>query len=201
MAQWQLNRAEISGDVAQCSYVDENGRVLTFKDVIELWANVAANGNLFRSFHCQVLSDLPFTAYKWETPAVDLDRLDQPFEFVAVSAPRLDRRENKTAFRDKFDAIGEKQSVITFPNLGNNAVMVVPCPSGPDVNHCHLASFLRTCSAEQASALLQQVGRSMLDRVSRKPVWLSTAGGGVAWLHVRLDDRPKYYAHQPYKSP
>jgi hypothetical protein len=39
----------------------------------------------------------------------------------------------------------------------------------------------------------------MHQRVSAKPVWLSTAGGGVAWLHVRLDDRPKYYAHAPYR--
>ncbi len=24
------------------------------------------------------------------------------------------------------------------------------------------------------------------------------AGLGVAWLHIRLDDRPKYYRHAPY---
>jgi hypothetical protein len=38
----------------------------------------------------------------------------------------------------------------------------------------------------------------MAARVSTTPVWLSTAGAGVAWLHVRLDDRPKYYSHRPY---
>ncbi len=32
------------------------------------------------------------------------------------------------------------------------------------------------------------------------PVWLSTAGAGVSWLHVRLDDRPKYYGHGPYRT-
>ena len=35
-------------------------------------------------------------------------------------------------------------------------------------------------------------------RLGGKPVWLSTAGLGVGWLHVRLDDRPKYYRHAPY---
>ena len=40
----------------------------------------------------------------------------------------------------------------------------------------------------------------MEDRVNEIPVWLSTAGGGVAWLHVRLDDRPKYYSYAPYKN-
>jgi hypothetical protein len=40
----------------------------------------------------------------------------------------------------------------------------------------------------------------MARRVGRQPVWLSTAGAGVAWLHVRLDDRPKYYGHGPYRQ-
>ncbi len=37
-------------------------------------------------------------------------------------------------------------------------------------------------------------------RVGDRPTWLSTAGHGVAWLHVRLDTRPKYYRYTPYVS-
>lgn len=43
-----------------------------------------------------------------------------------------------------------------------------------------------------------------LDRepdVQTLPIWLNTAGGGVAWLHIRLDHRPKYYRYLPYKKP
>jgi NADH:ubiquinone oxidoreductase subunit len=40
----------------------------------------------------------------------------------------------------------------------------------------------------------------MQNRVGEQPVWLSTAGMGVAWLHVRLDDRPKYYGYSPYRD-
>ena len=40
----------------------------------------------------------------------------------------------------------------------------------------------------------------MQRRLSAKPVWLSTAGAGVSWLHVRLDDRPKYYGYAPYRE-
>ena len=32
-------------------------------------------------------------------------------------------------------------------------------------------------------------------------LWLSTAGLGVYWLHLRLDTRPKYYSFQPYRKP
>lgn len=31
------------------------------------------------------------------------------------------------------------------------------------------------------------------------PVWFSTSGMGVPWLHFRLDHRPKYYTFTPYK--
>ena len=197
---WQFQRHEIASGVLRYSYLDSESRVLTFKDVLELWADVAQCGNLFLGFHCQVLTDVPYAAYKWETPAVDIDRLERPFEFVALNAPRLDRPEDRTAFQKQFAAAGDDRATVAFSNLGKNAVLVVPCPSMPGTNHCHLASFLRTCHASDESSLWQQVGISMLERVAAKPVWLSTAGGGVAWLHVRLDDKPKYYGYREFKS-
>jgi hypothetical protein len=30
--------------------------------------------------------------------------------------------------------------------------------------------------------------------------WVSTAGTGVPWLHVRRDTRPKYDRHAPYRA-
>ena len=47
----------------------------------------------------------------------------------------------------------------------------------------------------------QQLGgaiRELLPKRGDAPTWVSTAGGGVAWLHVRLDSAPKYYTHRPY---
>ena len=35
---------------------------------------------------------------------------------------------------------------------------------------------------------------------SQRPLWLSTNGLGVAWLHARIDARPKYYSHRPYRA-
>jgi hypothetical protein len=37
-------------------------------------------------------------------------------------------------------------------------------------------------------------------RRTGEPVWLSTNGDGVSWLHVRIDERPKYYTHGPYRT-
>jgi uncharacterized protein DUF6940 len=92
------------------------------------------------------------------------------------------------------------QNVASFGNLGRDAVLVAPCPGGPGSNFSHLASFNRTAPVAQQDALWQAVGEAMTKRIGRRPVWLSTAGLGVGWLHVRLDDRPKYYRHLPYAS-
>ncbi|MDA8564168.1 hypothetical protein N9L06_06945 [Mariniblastus sp.] len=197
---WQFHRTEITDKILKFIYLDEADHVLSFGEVIELWADIAKGGAGFRAFHCQALSDVPFKAYRWETPALVSDHLHEPFEFVVVDDPSLNRVEDQTAFQNQFDAADESRRTLAFPNLGKNAILVVPRPSGSEVNHCHLASFLSTCRAEDESSLWRQVGKSMRQRVSEKPVWLSTAGGGVAWLHVRLDDRPKYYAYQDYKS-
>ena len=63
----------------------------------------------------------------------------------------------------------------------------------------HLAAFVRLAPERQRQALWQSVGEAMARRVSTKPVWLSTAGAGVSWLHLRLDDKPKYYGYAPYR--
>ena len=197
---WLYQKTEISDHVVKFCYLDRDENFLTFRDVVDLWADTHQDGSLFRAFHCQVLSDISYAAYKWETPCVDSFWFNRPFEFVVLNAPSLDRPEDPTAFQDQFAMAGDGQAIIEFPNIGRNAVLVAPTPSGAAVNHCHLASFIRTCSASNETLLWKQVGLSMLDRVSSTPVWLSTAGGGVAWLHVRLDDRPKYYGYKAYKS-
>jgi hypothetical protein len=44
------------------------------------------------------------------------------------------------------------------------------------------------------------VAETMTEQLDLKePLWLSTAGQGVFWLHVRLDRYPKYYNHAPYR--
>ena len=174
----------------------ESGTVLSFREVVERWAD---SDQALLDTHNRSLSEIPFAAYKWETPCVDLDSFDRAFEFVVLNSPSLNRREDLSAFRNQFRSSADSGTMIQFQNLGKDAVLVVPRPCGAGVNHCHLASFLATCTANEKSDLWVAVGKAMLARVSAKtgkPVWLSTAGGGVPWLHVRLDDRPKYYGYR-----
>jgi hypothetical protein len=50
----------------------------------------------------------------------------------------------------------------------------------------------------QVGELWRVTAEALETRLGDVPVWLSTAGLGVYWLHIRLDSRPKYYRHRPY---
>jgi hypothetical protein len=80
-------------------------------------------------------------------------------------------------------------------------MLVAPAPLGPPGAYAHLATFARGAPPEQQQALWQTVGAAVARRLSPAPLWLSTSGLGVAWLHVRLDKQPKYYTYPPYRSP
>jgi hypothetical protein len=59
---------------------------------------------------------------------------------------------------------------------------------------------VRTAPEDQRHALWQCAANEAQARVSDNRLWIGTAGGGVAWLHVRLEGTPKYYAYRPYAN-
>lgn len=174
---------------------ERDGKSLSWRDVLALWRD---NADFNEAFN-RTLAGAPFTTFRWETPAVTRAELDRAFEFVVVDSPELDVAPDPEPFAEHFRGAGG-ETVVAFDNLGGDAGLIVPCPLGPESAYPHLAAFVRHAPVAQQQVLWHTVGRVMLDRVGRHPVWLSTAGGGVAWLHVRLDDRPKYYAHAAYRQ-
>ena len=95
------------------------------------------------------------------------------------------------------------KKVVSFQNKVGDAFFVVPRADGPWATYGHLASFVRGASAEQQVAFFRAVGTALehaLENRGGAPTWLSTAGTGVAWLHARLDSRPKYYRTESFKG-
>lgn len=175
--------------------VDYDAEPLSYADVIDRLRRQPD----FNAFFLELLSSAPFSAFRWETPPVTNATADRPFEFVLLDSPEIALTPNPMDFAEHFDN-ADPGGVVEFPNLGGDAVLVVPCPDNPDADYGHLAAFLRSAPESQKQCLWESVGAAMQRRIGSKPVWLSTAGGGVAWLHVRLDDRPKYYAYAPYRN-
>jgi hypothetical protein len=190
---WSTQKEELLEARGLRFVISLDSRPATFAEVIRAWKGDGG----FRSQFNALLADSPYAAFRWETPAVTADTLSQAFEFVLLDSPGLARRPDAEAFAERFSVADA--SVAVFPNLGEDAIMIVPAPLGEPSAHSHLAAFVRFAPEAQRQALWQAVGEAMARRIGVKPVWLSTAGAGVSWLHVRLDDRPKYYGFVPYK--
>ena len=174
--------------------VSWDGVPLATRAAYELCAN-----ETFRAALLAELARSPFAAYFWETPPITVRTSDRPFEYVLVDAPGFaSAAPEEGAFHEHFSKDADGDGVVTFPNLGGDATLVVPCPVGPRSSYAHLAAFVRQAGDRQRQALFAALGASVLSHLSERPLWVSTAGTGVYWLHLRLDSRPKYYRHAPY---
>src|SRR5262245_1321111 len=191
---WGFRSEELSGTRGLHYSIERDARPAPVSEVLDSWRVDAG----FRALFNARLADVPYSAFRWETPPVTSATLSRPFEFVVLDSPGLAQSPDAGAFAEHF-AAGE-DGIATFSNLGGDAVLVVPCPLAEPSAYGQIAAFVRLAPEPQRDALWRRVGEAMTRRIGTKPVWLSTAGAGVSWLHVRLDDRPKYYGHGPYRK-
>jgi hypothetical protein len=191
---WKANKVE-QLEVRGARYsISRYSLPASFAEIVDAWQNDDSFSDLFNG----LLADAPFEAFRWETPGVTSETMSRPFQFVLLDNPGLARRPDSSDFAEHLN--GATEAIIAFANLSGTAILVVPRPVVHDEAYGHLAAFVRLAPDSQRRSLWHAVGREMAKRVGAKPVWLSTAGGGVSWLHVRLDDRPKYYGYEPYRN-
>ncbi|MFT5502257.1 MAG: hypothetical protein ACI88G_002401 [Woeseiaceae bacterium] len=184
-----------------------DGRVLQFRilsdDTPLSWSTVTnrwQTDQSFRTFFMSLLNDAPFPAYFWETPPITNATTGDEFEFVLVDSPQLTNiNTDQQAFANQFVMTTAGESVIEFANLGGDATLVVPCLRGSQSAYSQLSTFARLAPQDQQHQLWKMVGATLERRLSAQPVWLSTSGLGVYWVHIRFDAEPKYYTHEPYR--
>lgn len=173
----------------------QDGRTLSWAEVIDRWQSDPA----FRDSFDGALAGDPAGAFFWETPAVTTATTGEPFECVLVDAPSLAGVDaDPLPFRAHLSG---RTGVSVFDNLGGDATLVAPCADAELRHYAHLAATVRGAPAEQRHELWRAVGEVLEERLrdSDAPCWVSTSGLGVYWTHVRLDARPKYYTHAPYR--
>jgi hypothetical protein len=187
--QWRAERARHGNTEFASLWIGDER--LSFHDLFRLLQEEAE----FADWYSGLLAASPCAAFFWEHPPLTAANITAQAEFVLVDAPILARlKADPAPFRACFDGA----DIVTFRNLGGDALLVAPSPGDPKTDCAHLAAFLRTASASRQQAMWRSVGRAVCQSLSAAPLWLSTSGTGVAWLHVRLDASPKYYQHRPY---
>jgi hypothetical protein len=173
-----------------------HGGAATYREWLEAMATDATTRLSFAA----TLANVPYPAFAWECRPVTTSTLDLAIEMVAIESPVLARSEpDATPFEDAL--AHARDDVVVFANLGRDAQLVVPRQLAAPDAYTHIASFVRRAPAPQIDQLFRVVADSIVRVVGSRaePLWVSTAGLGVSWLHVRLDDRPKYYRHEPFR--
>ena len=191
---WTSQQDFINSDNTCRISISKQNRIITYSEAIALWQEDFS----FRTFFISLLADCPYEAYFWETPSITTSTCDRNFEFVLVNNPRLaEVKANSRSFEQYFKLT---EDVVTFANLRKDALLVVPCPVADTSAYPHLAAFTRNAPPQQQHLLWQTAGKQIEQQINRQPLWVSTSGLGVYWLHIRLDSYPKYYSHKLYKT-
>jgi hypothetical protein len=154
-----------------------------------------------RELVAECLRTAPYDAFFWETPPVTSESRDRGFEFVLIDSPTLARMTAQPApFARHLETATD--SCVMFPNLSGDAWLVVPRALTDNEHYAHLARFVRGAPRAQVDEFLRAVGLTIMRWWSERaePLWVSTSGLGVHWLHVRLDTRSKYYTYGPYRA-
>ena len=169
-------------------------------------------------------------AYFFETKGVTYDLAAQTdFEFVLTEASYLyqfaDQTADPSSFQNHFvkcsttppaddheDTTNYNHYGCVFPNLWGESLLIAPTPLQVETvttTYGHLAAFLRRAPIEQVQSVWKLALTAFRNRLlkassssssSSDPLWFSTSGEGVPWLHFRIDPRPKYYQYQPFKK-
>ena len=159
----------------------------------------------FRLFFTQVLTKQPFEAFCWEcAPITEILAETRFFSYVTIPCVSLvGLEQNPTPFKRQLErTVGDDRLIVSFRNLSNDAFLVVPrqAPHYVSAEYSHLGAFLRTAPDYQIHEFWRAVAITTKTALSPEPLWLSTAGLGVHWLHVRISSTPKYYKFYPFSE-
>ena len=190
---WNLVTLE-SSQTNLSFHLEENGTLMSHRQFL----TQLSENNSFADWYNQQLADCDFDAFFWENKQVTKENLEETYECTIVKSSQLARVSPDSATFDSY--FSPDSDTVTFPNLGGDAELVVPCPIADRSVYTHIGSFVRGAPGHQIKEFWTRVGDEMLDHVQQEPRWLSTSGLGVYWLHVRIDSVPKYYQTQSYTT-
>lgn len=198
---------------AEVTAVDEIVMVVITKDDKELtWkeaiVGLRAESPALRSLLSQVLGQMPFSAFKWEcAPLSRKSMATSTFEFVVHDYPGLlDSKADPSDFSEHLASVRGQEVARQFPNVNGQCTLVSPAHAADNLEvYGHLGNFVRQAPEAQRDAQWRELGEAINTRLSRtrprSSLWVSTAGGAVPWLHMRVDSAPKYYRFEAYRSP
>jgi hypothetical protein len=171
------------------------------------WAKLLTQNDEYIHSFTSLLKNAPMKAYFFETKGVNYSTSqEESFEFVLIESSYLYQfagvEQDPVTFSEHFEHCIDNEFGCVFENLGGDSILIAPKPLTTENAYGHLAAFVRRAPTDQLLQVWKLALQAYLERLESvrpsAPVWLSTDGTGVRWLHIRLDPRPKYYDYRPF---
>jgi dihydroneopterin aldolase len=104
--------------------------------------------------------------------------------------------------------ICDEKQTISFPNLEKDGILVIPRKKWSQdlkefLDYKNLSQFTKNAPEEQQQEFWKKVANKLAEELEKNPNaprWLNASGLGVKYLHIRIDEKPKYYNHDEYKK-
>lgn len=190
-------------------FTNKKNRYLSYKNFIE---NLLQENENFLKVFFESLEDATWELdnYFWECIPVSRETIDKRFEFVVTKSISLERNEKRDqeflTFKDHL-VKSEDDHVTSFLNLGKDAILIVPIPKRINkrnfVQYKNISQFIMNSHKfpDQQISFWKEVAIRLNENLKDNiPLWLSTDGLGVNYLHVRIDFSPKYYSWKEYRK-
>ena len=159
-----------------------------------------ASNETFRNEIIQIFVASKFNNAFWEFPAYCTSSAQNIAEFVLVETSGFGKADS-SSFKE-YLANKEDNQTVMFKNLsGDTNLITINSSNTKNQTFCHIMEFMKNSTYENKHKLLKKIGEEMLNHTNgTNPVYLSTHGHGVPWLHIRICVKPKYYVSNYSKS-
>ncbi len=153
----------------------------------------------FRNDLIQKFKDSKYENVLWEFPPYSSSTKNNKAEFVIIGSA-IFPPSNPQAFADQFNETNEiNKSVVVFDNISGDCKLISPVPDIMNDKYMgHIMSQIKYGNTDTTHQLLKTLGDIVSAYNNDKPLYVSTHGYGVPWLHLRLCDKPKYYHQKEY---
>ena len=165
---------------------------VTYKNFIDL---MTTKKNIIKFIN--ILQNIPFEYYVLQTPCLK-NNLDKNFEFVIKNKLELKKiKLNTTVYKKYFK---QNENVASFLNLTGDTTLIVPkmLPGVNKNSYLNISTFSKYAPMDQQILVWKKVFKEL--KKCKHSCFLNTHGLGYGWLHIRIDEKPKYYLFDDYKK-
>ena len=136
-------------------------------------------------------------SFFWETSFLT-EGLQEKYSQNFIESNYLNKlKQNHKSFNSHILKSKNKYA-LSFYNLSKKTLLIVPCPR-KNKNFTTLKDFIDNASITHQKKFWKYVSKKIKKELKKhKKLWISTHGTGVPFLHVRIENYPKYYQTKKY---